>query len=169
MKRIFNELLATARTTGAICLIVATATVFAWLLTTLQVPQRTAAVLVTVTDDPLYLLLLISLVVFIVGFFLEGLAVMILIVPVMQPTLAAVGIDPIHFGVVLVFNLMIGLMTPPMGVGLFVVSSVSGIKVEAVAKEVLPLIVPLLVVLILLILFPPLVTALPDAVLGPRL
>ena len=169
VKRIFNELLATARTTGAICLIVATATVFAWLLTTLQVPQRTAAVLVTVTDDPLYLLLLISLVVFIVGFFLEGLAVMILIVPVMQPTLAAVGIDPIHFGVVLVFNLMIGLMTPPMGVGLFVVSSVSGIKVEAVAKEVLPLIVPLLVVLILLILFPPLVTALPDAVLGPRL
>lgn len=169
LKRIWGELLATARTTGAICLIVATATVFAWLLTTLQVPQKTAAMLVEITDDPLLLLLLISAVVFVVGFFLEGLAVMILIVPVMQPTLAAVGIDPIHFGVVLVFNLMIGLMTPPMGVGLFVVSGVSGIRVEAITREVLPLLIPLVVVLILLILFPALVTALPNAVLGPRL
>jgi TRAP-type C4-dicarboxylate transport system permease large subunit len=63
---------------------------------------------------------------------------------------------------------MIGLMTPPMGVGLFVVSSVSGTRMEAVAREVFPLLVPLAIVLILLILFPPLVTALPDAVLGPR-
>lgn len=166
--KIWNELVATARTTGAICLIVATATLFAWLLTTLQVPQKTAAVLVQITDDPLLLLLLISAVVFVVGFFLEGLAIMILIVPVMLPTLTAVGVDPIHFGVVLVFNLMIGLMTPPMGVGLFVVSSVSGLRMEAIAREVFPLLIPLAIVLLLLIFFPPLVTALPDAVLGPR-
>jgi len=168
LPKIWNELVATARTTGAICLIVSTATVFAWLLTTLQVPQKTAAVLVEFTDDPLVLLLLISAVVLVVGFFLEGLAIMILIVPVMLPTLTAVGVDPIHFGVVLVFNLMIGLMTPPMGVGLFVVSSVSGVKMEAIAREVFPMLIPLVIVLLLLIVFPVLVTGLPDAVLGPR-
>ena len=169
LRRIWDVLLATARTTASVCLIVATATVFAWLLTTLQVPQRAAAVLVGVTTDPLLLLLLISLIIFVIGFFVEGLAVMILVVPVMQPTLAAVGIDPIHFGVILVFNLMIGLMTPPMGVGLFVVSSVSGIRVEAITREVIPMLIPLVVVLLLLIFFPGLVTALPDFVLGPRL
>lgn len=169
LSKIWVELIATARTTGSICLIVATATLFAWLLTTLQVPQRTAAVLVKITDDPLLLLLLISAVVFVIGFFLEGLAVMILIVPVMLPTLTAVGVDPIHFGVVLVFNLMIGLMTPPMGVGLFVVSNVSGVRMEAIAREVFPLLIPLVIVLLLIIVFPQLVTAIPDAVLGQRM
>lgn len=166
--KIWREFVATARTTGAICLIVSTATLFAWLLTTLQVPQRTAAFLVDLTDNPLVLLLIISAVVLVIGFFIEGLAIMILVVPVILPTLKTVGVDPIHFGVVLVFNLMIGLMTPPMGVGLFVVSSVSGVRMEAIAREVLPMLLPLVIVLLLLILFPPLVTAVPDAVLGPR-
>jgi TRAP-type C4-dicarboxylate transport system permease large subunit len=84
----------------------------------------------------------------------------------MMPTMAAVGIDPVHFGVVLVFNLMIGLMTPPMGVGLFVVSGVADVKVEALVKEVFPFLLPLLIVLVLLIVFPVLVTGLPDLVLG---
>lgn len=166
---IWQVLLQSARTTASICLIVATATVFAWLLTTLKVPQMAAGFLVSLTTDPMLLMLLISLAIFVIGFFLEGLAVMILVVPVMQPTLQSVGIDPIHFGVVLVFNLMIGLMTPPMGVGLFVVSSVSGVRMEAITREVLPMLIPLVIVLLLLILFPPLVTALPDLVLGPRI
>ncbi len=169
VSKIWTELIATARTTGTICLIVATATLFAWLLTTLQVPQKTAAFLVEITDDPLLLLLIISAVVFVIGFFLEGLAIMILIVPVMLPTLTAVGVDPIHFGVVLVLNLMIGLMTPPMGVGLFVVSNVSGIRMEAISREVFPMLIPLVTVLLLVIVFPQLVTAIPDAVLGQRL
>ena len=105
--------------------------------------------------------------VFVAGFFLEGLAIMILVVPVMTPTMAAIGIDPVHFGVVLVFNLMIGLMTPPMGIGLFVVSGVSGVRLEDIVREVVPFIAPLLVVLVLLIVFPPLVTWLPNLVLGP--
>jgi len=166
---IWQVLLQSARTTASICLIVATATVFAWLLTTLKVPQMAAGFLVSLTSDPTMLLLLISLAVFVIGFFLEGLAVMILVVPVMQPTLMSVGIDPIHFGVVLVFNLMIGLMTPPMGVGLFVVSSVSNVKMEAITREVIPMLIPLVLVLLALILFPGLVTALPDMVLGPRI
>ena len=168
-QRIWTVLQETSRTTASICLIVSAATVFAWLLTALQVPQHAATFLIGLTTDPLQLLLIINLAIFVIGFFIEGLAVMILVVPVMQPTLVAVGIDPIHFGVVLVFNLMIGLMTPPMGVGLFVVSSVSGLRVEEIAREVFPMLIPLVVVLLLLIFFAGLVTALPDLVLGARL
>ena len=159
--------LRSGRTTAAICLIVATATVFAWLLAAKQVPQSAAAYLTGLTRDPLTLLLIVNAAVFVAGFFLEGLAIMILVVPVMTPTMAAIGIDPVHFGVVLVFNLMIGLMTPPMGIGLFVVSGVSGVRLEDIVREVVPFIAPLLVVLVLLIVFPPLVTWLPNLVLGP--
>jgi TRAP-type C4-dicarboxylate transport system permease large subunit len=130
------------------------------------VPQHAAGFLVGLTTDPLLLLLIISLAIFAIGFFMEGLAVMILVVPVMQPTLQAVGIDPIHFGVVLVFNLMIGLMTPPLGVGLFVVSSVSNVKLEPIIREVIPMLIPLLIVLLLMIIFPSLVTALPNYAMG---
>ncbi|MBM6581291.1 TRAP transporter large permease [Microvirga sp. BT689] len=165
-KDLWTVILQTGRTTASICFIIATATVFAWVITTLQVPQQAAAYLVGLTRDPLFLLLIINLVVFIAGFFLEGLAIMILVVPVMIPTMAQVGIDPVHFGVVLVFNLMIGLMTPPMGIGLFVVSGVAGIKLEDLIKEVFPFLIPLLIVLLLLIFIPSLVTALPDFVLG---
>ncbi|WP_366655686.1 TRAP transporter large permease [Fodinicurvata sp. EGI_FJ10296] len=166
VKGLWSVLQETGRTTASICLIVATATVFAWLLTTLRVPQHAAGFLVGLTTDPLLLLLIISLAIFAIGFFMEGLAVMILVVPVMQPTLQAVGIDPIHFGVVLVFNLMIGLMTPPLGVGLFVVSSVSNVKLEPIIREVIPMLIPLLIVLLLMIIFPSLVTALPNYAMG---
>lgn len=163
----WSVVLASGRTTASICFIIATATVFAWLITTLQVPQHAAAFLISLSDDPIMLMLIINIVVFIAGFFLEGLAIMILIVPVMMPTLLATGIDPVHFGVVLVFNLMIGLMTPPMGIGLFVVSGVSGVRMEAIVKEVLPFLIPLIVVLLMLIFFPQLVTGLPNWIFGP--
>lgn len=91
---------------------------------------------------------------------------MILAVPAPAPTVAAVGIDPVHFGVVFIFNLMIGLMTPPMGIGLFVVSGVSGIGFNRLARAAVPFLLPLAVVLLLLIFFPALVTFLPNALLG---
>jgi tripartite ATP-independent transporter DctM subunit len=162
----WRVLAASGRTTATIGLIIATASVFAWILASLQAPQKAAAWLTGLTRDPLILMLIVNAAVFVAGFFLEGLAIMILVVPVMTPTMAALGIDPVHFGVVLVFNLMIGLMTPPMGVGLFVVSNVGRIRVEDLVREVLPFLAPLLVVLLLLILFPPLVTFLPDLLLG---
>lgn len=165
-KGLFQVILSTIRTTAMVCFIVATASIFAWVLASHQAPMHVAAWLLSLSDNPLIILLIISVAVFIAGFFIEGLAIMILAVPALAPTLAASGIDPIHFGVVFIFNLMIGLMTPPMGVGLFVVSGVSGIKFETLAKATLPFLVPLMIVLVLLIIFPQLVTWLPDLVLG---
>lgn len=159
-------ILDTIRMSAMVCLIVATASIFAWILAAHQAPMKLAAWLLTLTQDPLALLIIINIGVLIAGFFIEGLAIMILIVPVLAPTLLSAGIDPVHFGVVFIFNLMIGLMTPPMGVGLFVVSGVSGIRLETLIRETIPFLAPLVVVLIMLILFPNLVTWLPNLVLG---
>lgn len=167
VRDLWQVILDTVRMTANVCMIVATASVFAWILAAHQAPMRLAAWLLELSSDPLVLLIIINVAVFIAGFFLEGLAIMILVVPALAPTLVAAGIDPVHFGVVFIFNLMIGLMTPPMGVGLFVVSGVSGIRLERLVRATMPFLIPLLIVLILLIFIPGLVTWLPDAVLGP--
>jgi tripartite ATP-independent transporter DctM subunit len=167
LKDLWRVILDTIRMTANVCMIVATASVFAWILAANQAPMRLAAWLLELSSDPLVLLVIINVAVFIAGFFLEGLAIMILVVPALAPTLLAAGIDPVHFGVVFIFNLMIGLMTPPMGVGLFVVSGVSGIKFETLVRATVPFLIPLMIVLVLLILFPGLVTWLPNAMLGP--
>ncbi|WP_299941738.1 TRAP transporter large permease [uncultured Nitratireductor sp.] len=165
---LIKVVLDTIRMTATVCLIVATASVFAWVLAAHQTPMKLAGGLLTLSDDPLTLLLLINAAILVAGFFVEGLAIMILVVPALAPTLVAAGIDPVHFGVVFIFNLMIGLMTPPLGVGLFVVSGVSGIKFEELARASVPFLLPLVAVLILLIFQPAIVTWLPDLLLGPR-
>jgi tripartite ATP-independent transporter DctM subunit len=168
LKDLRRVILDTIRMSAMVCLIVATASVFAWILAANQAPMRVASWLLTLTENPLILLIIINISVLIAGFFIEGLAIMILIVPVVAPTLVAAGIDPVHFGVVFIFNLMIGLMTPPMGVGLFVVAGVSGIRLEKLIRATIPLLLPLFAVLVLLILFPQLVTWLPDLLLGAQ-
>ena len=165
-RKLYRVVLDTIRTTAMVCFIVAAASIFAWVLAAHEAPKNISIWLLSLTGDPLVLLLIINLFVLVAGFFVEGLAIMILAVPALAPTVAAVGIDPVHFGVVFIFNLMIGLMTPPMGIGLFVVSGVSGIEFNRLARSTLPFLLPLVVVLLLLILFPSLVTFLPNAVLG---
>lgn len=169
LRELWGVVLDTVRTSAMVCFIVATASVFAWVLAAHEAPKNLSIWLTSLSENPLVLLLIINAFLFIAGFFIEGLAIMILAVPALAPTVAAAGIDPVHFGVVFIFNLMIGLMTPPMGIGLFVVSGVSGISFNTLARAILPFLVPLLVVLLLLIFFPPLVTALPDYLLGARI
>ncbi|MEY8828664.1 TRAP transporter large permease [Sedimentitalea sp. XS_ASV28] len=165
-RELYDVILDTIRTTAMVCFIVATASVFAWVLAAHEAPKNLSIWLTSLTENPLLLLLIINLFLFIAGFFVEGLAIMILAVPALAPTVAAVGIDPVHFGVVFIFNLMIGLMTPPMGIGLFVISGVSGISLSVLTRAILPFLIPLIVVLLLLIFFPTLVTFLPDLLLG---
>ena len=165
-KELYGVILDTIRTTAMVCFIVAAASVFAWVLAAHEAPKNLSVWLTGLTDNPLLLLLIINLFLFIAGFFVEGLAIMILAVPALAPTVAAAGIDPVHFGVVFIFNLMIGLMTPPMGIGLFVISGVSGIRLAVLTRSVIPFLLPLIVVLLLLIFFPALVTFLPDFLLG---
>ena len=166
LRELINVVLETVKTTAMVCFIVATASVFAWVLAAHQAPMHLASWLLSLTDNPFVLIIVINMVLFVVGFFVEGMAIMILAIPALAPTILAAGIDPVHFGVVFVFNLMIGLMTPPMGLGIFVVSGVSGIRFETLSRAVLPFLIPLIFVLMLLILVPELVTALPNFLLG---
>ena len=99
---------------------------------------------------------------------METIAAMNILVPVLAPLLIAVGIDPVHFGVVMVLNLMIGTLTPPFGMVLFIMSKVSGVPLERVIRATMPFLIPLGVVLLLITLFPELVTFLPDLVFGKR-
>ena len=155
-------------TTAVVGFIVAAATLFNWVLARERVPQQVAELLLGVTDNPLLMLLLINLLLLFLGMFMEALAIMVLTVPVLLPVINALGIDPVHFGLVLTLNLMIGLLTPPMGIGLFVVAKVGGIPLQQLIRAVAPFFVPLVGALVLITVFPQITLFLPNLVFGAR-
>jgi tripartite ATP-independent transporter DctM subunit len=161
--RVFRE---SMNTTAVVGFIVAAATLFNWVLTRERVPQQVAELLLGVTDSPILILLLINLLLLFLGMFMEALAIMVLTVPVLLPVIQALGIDPVHFGIVLTLNLMIGLLTPPMGIGLFVVAKVGNIPFDRLAVAVAPFYVPLLTALVLITIFPQITLFLPDLLMG---
>lgn len=166
----FDELLRVLREsfqqTCTVAFIVCAAVLFNWVLARERIPQSVAEALLGISSDPLVMLLLINLLLFFLGMFMEALAIMVLTVPVLMPVVQAVGIDPVHFGVVITLNLMLGLLHPPMGIGLFVVSKVGNIPYEKLAIAVLPFFIPLIGALIVLTVFPQITLFLPDLVYG---
>ena len=116
--------------------------------------------------DPLAFLLLVNLLLLLVGCFMEALAAMLILIPILTPAAAQLGIDPVHFGLVFVLNLMIGTITPPVGIVLFVTSKIAGVSFEAMSRAIVPWLMPLLLVLLAITLWPPLTTWLPGLVLG---
>ncbi len=141
--------------------IVAGASLFGWVLAREQVPQKVAALFLTISHDPLVILLIINVLLLFLGCIMEGLAIMILLVPVLLPVTQAVGIDPVHFGVIVVMNLMIGILTPPFGVALFVVAKVGNIPFHVLARAILPFLGPLIVVQVIVTYWPGLILFLP--------
>jgi C4-dicarboxylate transporter DctM subunit len=125
-------------TTAVLLLIIGMANIFAWVLTAEQIPQKIAAVLLGLTRDPYLILLLINVVLIIVGMFMEGGAAIIILSPTLLAVAQAVGIHPLHFGLVMVLNLSIGLITPPVGVLLFVVCGITGYPFALVTRWTMP-------------------------------
>ena len=111
-------------------------------------------------------LLVVNLLLLFVGCFMEALAAMLILIPILVPVSVQLGIDPLHFGLVFVLNLMIGTITPPVGIVLFVTAKVANISFDAMARAIVPWIMPLLAVLIAITLWPPLTTWLPGIVMG---
>ena len=111
-------------------------------------------------------LLLINIFLLIVGALIESLPAMLVMVPILLPVVQGLGVDPIHFGVIIVFNLLIGIITPPMGVGLFVVSNFTGVSVGRITLACLPFLVPLLLTLLVITFVPALSLFLPELFLG---
>jgi tripartite ATP-independent transporter DctM subunit len=157
----------TALTTGAIMLIVAAAHVFAWILARDRIPQQLTEAIVTIGLEPWQLLLLINVLLLLLGMVLDTTGIMILVTPVIVPTIVSLGIDPVHFGTVMIVNMMIGLLTPPIGMALFVVSNLAKVPVESVARECVPFIIGLAGVLLVITYVPATVLWLPDLVYGP--
>jgi tripartite ATP-independent transporter DctM subunit len=156
----------TVETTGVVLALVMTAAALAWCLSLSRIPQTIGPAIVELTGNPLVFLLAVNVLLLVVGCFMEALAAMLILVPILTPMAASFGIDPIHFGLIFVLNLMIGTVTPPVGVVLFVTSKVAGISFEAMSRAILPWLVPLLVVLAGITLWPPLTTWLPRLVMG---
>lgn len=140
-------------TSGAL-LIVAMASLFAWILTILQLPQEVAMAIGHMTNSPMIAMLIVALFVFICGFFIDTLPAVIILVPVLAPLSLQFGIDPLHFAMAIVLNLTIGLITPPVGGVLFVITSVSRLKFEAISKAMIPMIVAETAVLLAVIFVP---------------
>ncbi len=131
--------LTSAVTSGAILLIVGTATAFAAIASLSQVPVKLSGLLFGISDNPLLILFLINVLLLIVGMFLDAGPAILILGPILAPTMVNLGVDPLHFAVIMCINLTIGLATPPMGLILFVASSISKLRVEVIALEMLPL------------------------------
>jgi tripartite ATP-independent transporter DctM subunit len=161
LKQFYKVTLDTVETTAGVLLIVAAASLFGWVLTTTRVAEDAAQALLSVTDNRYVILLLINILLLIVGCFLEPIASISILVPILMPVITKVGIDPIHFGVMMTLNLMIGLLHPPLGMVLFVLARIAKLSVEQTTMAILPWLIPLLMSLVAITLIPELTLWLP--------
>lgn len=157
---IFNALV----NTSTILFIIGGAAAFAWLIAIYGIPAQLAKIVSGMNLPVWAFLLLFNAFFLFLGTFMEALSVLIIVVPVLMPIVAALNLDPLHIGVVLVLNLMIGLITPPVGMSLFVTSKVANVKLERLCVSILPFIIPLVITLALITYIPSLVTFLPGIV-----
>ena len=156
----------TALDTSSVMLMVCAASAFGFYLAWERIPPQMAAWLVTLTKDPVALLLLINLLLIVLGTAVEGTSALIILTPIFVPILTKLGIDPVHFGIVLVTNLTIAGVTPPVGQMMFISSRVLRVPMDDYTIEVLPFLGMLIAVLVLLTLFPQITLLLPNAVFG---
>jgi tripartite ATP-independent transporter DctM subunit len=158
---VLQAALLTARNTSAILVIVAAAAMFGWILAIEEIPQAFGAAIAGLSDNRLVLLLLVNVIFFIAGMFLDSTTATLLIVPIIAPPVVAAGVDPVHLGLLVVFNLMIGLLTPPMGLALFLICDIAQISMKALLRAMVPFYVPLLATLATITLWEDLVLAIP--------
>lgn len=150
------------KTTAGIMLLVGFANIFAWILSSEQIPQLIATSLLDITDNKFVILLLINVVFLFAGMFLETISALLILVPVLLKIVVEVGVSPIQFGVIAVLNLVIGLTTPPVGVCLFVASSIGQIKLSEAVKGLMPFFIWMIVVLLLVTYIPAITLFLPS-------
>jgi tripartite ATP-independent transporter DctM subunit len=156
----------TIRSSSAILLIVSVAALFGWILSVEQVPQIMTGWMLSISRDPTILLLLVNVLLIVVGMFLDSTTAILVIAPIIAKPLVMAGVDPVHLGMVVIFNLMIGLVTPPMGLALYLVSDIAGVKMKDVLREMIPFYLPLVATLLLITYVPWITTVIPRLVLG---
>lgn len=156
-------MLRAALATAAVLLIVSMATLFANVLTTLRLPDMLAQYAAQLTDNRLVALFILAGIVIVTGLFIDTLPALIILAPVLSPVAAAFGVDPIQFAVMMILNLAIGMVTPPVGPVLFLVSSMERVALEKIIISIVPILAAQFCVLLLVLLFPPISTFLPHS------
>jgi C4-dicarboxylate transporter, DctM subunit len=134
---------------------------FAYFMTLEQIPNDISVFLTDLSTNPLIILIAINILLLIVGMFIDTISALVVLTPILLPIVTAVGVDPVHFGVILVANLAIGFITPPLGVNLFVASSVGGVRFEKIAWAIVPFLISMFICLLVITFFPPLSLWLP--------
>lgn len=163
LKSLGSVISQTAETTGSVLLIVGSASMFGWVLTRERVPQVVADAILELTTNPIVFLILVNVILLLVGMMLEPVSAILIMVPVLLPVVELFGIDPLHFGVFMVLNLVIGLITPPVGLVLYVLSSVTNIEFQRVLKGVVPFLAPMIFILMVVTFVPAVSMWLPGA------
>ena len=161
-KQLHDAILRTAILSAAVMLIIGTANIFAWLIASEGVADHLAEFLESVTNDPFVFLLILNGILLVVGMFMESIAAILILMPIFLPIAQAFGVHPIHFGVMFVFNLAIGMFTPPYGITLFVCSSIAERTVIQVARRILAPLCVMLLVLLAVSYFPEITLFLPQ-------
>ncbi|WP_280542350.1 TRAP transporter large permease [Chromohalobacter sp. 11-W] len=152
----------THRISGALMIVVACSALLAKAITLETIPQQISAAMAGISTDPLMILLWINIFLILVGTFMETMSAIIILAPILVPLVTAFGINPVHFGIILMINTQIAFLTPPLGVNLFVASQISQVPVEQIIRSILPFLLALLGVLALVTLFPQISLALPE-------
>jgi C4-dicarboxylate transporter DctM subunit len=151
----------TGITSSLVMLVIGTASIFSWLIASEEIPRYLTEAVITVTHNRIVILLLLNVALLMVGTFLETTASLIILTPVLMPLMHNIGVDPLHFGVILVLNLVIGLTTPPVGVCLFIACAIGGVKLEQITKAILPFLLASIAVLLFVTYWESLVLAIP--------
>lgn len=160
-----RQVLATMRTVGALFLIIAAAAAFGRVLTLYGAADALADWMTSLTDDPLLFLGGVNVIYLLLGSIIDTVPILLVFVPILMPTVEALGIDPVHFGVVTVFNLLIGLITPPYGLTMYLLCRIAGISLHDFWRHMWPIFLVMVFTLILVTLYPPLTTWLPNLVM----
>jgi C4-dicarboxylate transporter DctM subunit len=166
LKDMLKMMVGSAVTSALILVIMGAASVFGWIVTMENIPALIRDFIMATTDQQWVVLIILNLVFLVAGCFFDICAIILVFTPMILPVLTAFQIDLVHWGVVEVLNVCIGFLTPPFGVGLYVLSDLSGLSVSQVMKAVTPFLIPLLISLTLITFFPQLVLWLPEIVFG---
>ena len=166
VKQLGPILVETAETTGLVLVLVMAAGALGWCISISRLPQTLTPMIVATISSPLAFLLMANVLMLVVGCFMEALAAMLILIPILVPAAISYGIDPVQFGVIMVLNLILGTIHPPIGVVLFVVTRIANVSFETMSRAIIPWIVPLLVVLIAITIWPPLTLWLPRLITG---
>jgi tripartite ATP-independent transporter DctM subunit len=161
-KEMWNILTKTLKTLAIIMILIGISTAFGWLIAYLKVPSMIISSIMGLTSNPIFILLLINTILLFLGMIMDMSSIIVIATPILLPIATSIGIDPVHFGVIMILNLGIGLITPPVGGVLYVCSGITGMKIEALTKAMFSFYVVMLIVLILVTYVPAVSMTLPN-------